>query len=236
MYFQASQTNTSIVARGISMVLLLCLSWFFSHVFLAGQSWCITISVSYLPFLDVFYSSDVIIFISDTLFAAFGGVIPIDGLYTQDGAASLGTAAGLRQEYRFGITNYCAYVNANAGACGRQSVASKFRPYSIITSDMPLNYSQFSYAVIPPSAFRDDDSLGSFTRTASYMLLLGFVFIGLSLIMFVFVQCCWVSINTNNRLIQRNFQERVVKLSLSLHFLFCQCLSTTWCSTLDCGS
>lgn len=150
----AGQTNTSVVARGISMV---------------------KIDTSRYH---------------DALFAAFGGVIPIEGLYTQDGTASLGTAAGLRQEYRFGVTSYCAYVKANHGACGRQSVAPKFRPYSTITSDMPLNYSQFSYAVIPPSDFRNDDYLGSFTRTASYMLLLGFVFTGLSLITGIIKNTC----------------------------------------------
>ena len=161
------------------MVMLFYLCWLYSHFFPA-RSKSMYQDISKFPF-DVFYLSNIIMSISDTLFSAFGGVIPIDGLYTQVGTASLASAYGLRQQYKFGITNYCAYVKSNDGTCGRQTVTSKFRPYSTITSDMPLNYSQFSYAVIPTSAFRDDDSLGSFSRTASFMLLLGFVFIGLSL-------------------------------------------------------
>lgn len=120
--------------------------------------------------------------ISNALEAAFGGVEPIDGLYTQDHSASLGASAGLRQTYKYGVRSHCAYVNKAQGVCARATTAAVFQPYAAITSDMPLNYSQFSNAVIPGSTFRNDAYLGSFSKTASYMLLLGFIFVGISLI------------------------------------------------------
>ncbi|KAG2011108.1 hypothetical protein CC2G_011257 [Coprinopsis cinerea AmutBmut pab1-1] len=122
----------------------------------------------------------------EVLFSAFEGVIPIEGLYASDGASRLGNGTGLRHEYRFGVTNYCGYVeseNEFSGRCARQATASQFRPFSIIKSDMPLNYSQFINAVVPPSNFRNDVLLGSFSRTAGYMFLLAFIFVGLSLIL-----------------------------------------------------
>lgn len=120
--------------------------------------------------------------VSNALEAAFGGVEPINGLYTQDHSASLGESAGLRQIYKYGVRSHCAYVNKVDGVCARATTAAVFQPYAAITSDMPLNYSQFSNAVIPVSTFRNNDYLGSFSRTASYMLLLGFVFIGATFI------------------------------------------------------
>jgi hypothetical protein len=121
----------------------------------------------------------------NALKAAFAGVDPINGLFTDNHSAPLGVSAGLRQEYKFGLQSYCAYVDGTHGVCGRHSAASKFQPYFTITSDMPLNYSQFSNAVIPVSTFRDDQYLQSFSKTAYYVFLLGFIFSGLALLWYV---------------------------------------------------
>ncbi|KAH6906473.1 hypothetical protein BKA70DRAFT_409482 [Coprinopsis sp. MPI-PUGE-AT-0042] len=137
----------------------------------------------------------------DALLKAFDDVDPIEGLYTDnDGSNRLRSRTGLRHEYRFGIINYCGYSRTRdgiQGSCGKQGLAEPhFQPYFAITADMPLNYSQFSNAVIPPSQFRNDNSLGSFGRTAGYMLLLAFIFTGLSLILGVLKHDCSFLLST----------------------------------------
>ncbi|KAH6901172.1 hypothetical protein BKA70DRAFT_705794 [Coprinopsis sp. MPI-PUGE-AT-0042] len=137
----------------------------------------------------------------NALIEAFGGVDSIDGLYTDDdGSARLRSRSGLRHEYRFGVINYCGYSQTSDGthgSCGKQGLAEPhFQPYFAMTADMPLNYSQFSNAVIPPSNFRNNNMLGSFGRTAGYMLLLAFIFTGLSLILGIFKSVTTFALST----------------------------------------
>lgn len=98
---------------------------------------------------------------------------PILGLYTSNVSAPLQSRAGLRQLYKFGLYSYCAYVDDKQGTCGNTTAGAKFQPYLTITNDMPRNYSQFTDAIILNTAFRDDGYLGSSSKAAYYMILLG---------------------------------------------------------------
>jgi 1,3-beta-glucanosyltransferase GAS1 len=108
---------------------------------------------------------------SQGLQRAFGD--PIDNLYTNNASAPLQARAGLRQLYKFGLYNHCGYVDDKKGICGNYSVATRFQPYESLTSDMLSNYSQFTDAIIFDTTFRNDGYLGSSSKAAYYMLLLG---------------------------------------------------------------
>ncbi|EGO02720.1 hypothetical protein SERLA73DRAFT_176062 [Serpula lacrymans var. lacrymans S7.3] len=108
-------------------------------------------------------------------------IVPIQGLYTNDSTAPLGERAGLRQLYEFGLYSHCAYVNTTSGICTNHTVATKYEPYVAITSDMFLNYSQYSDAIFADTSFMDSSYLGSNSKAAYYFLLLGTIFAALAL-------------------------------------------------------
>lgn len=111
---------------------------------------------------------------------------PIDGLYTHNASAPLGVQAGLRQLYKFGFYSHCAYVDDRLGICSNRSVATKFRPYEAIISDMASNYSGYTNTFIPLSnSFRADASLGSSTQAAYWLILMGMIFAALALFTYV---------------------------------------------------
>lgn len=108
----------------------------------------------------------------------------IDGLYTNNASAPLGVQAGLRQLYKFGFYSHCAYIDdATLGICSNRSVAAKFKPYEAILSDMASNYSGYTNTFIPSnSSFRADNSSGSSTQAAYWLILLGTICAALALV------------------------------------------------------
>ncbi|KAI6045077.1 actin cortical patch SUR7/pH-response regulator pali [Pisolithus marmoratus] len=106
---------------------------------------------------------------------------PIQGLYTDDASLPLGQGLGLRQEYKFGLYSYCAYVAGSAGTCSNHTVASRFEPYNAITADMMLNYSQYSNYIFADTTFQNSSYLGYNSHVAYYFLLLGTLFASLAL-------------------------------------------------------
>ncbi|KAL4064592.1 actin cortical patch SUR7/pH-response regulator pali [Scleroderma yunnanense] len=105
---------------------------------------------------------------------------PIQGLYTSNASLPLGQQNGLRQEYRFGLYSYCAYINGS-GTCSGHTVASRFQPYNATTSDMLLNYSQFTEYIFVGTTFKNSSYLGFNSHVAYYFLLFGTIFASLSL-------------------------------------------------------
>ncbi|KAI9572707.1 actin cortical patch SUR7/pH-response regulator pali [Boletus coccyginus] len=105
----------------------------------------------------------------------------IQGLYTANSSSPLGQGAGIRQQYEFGLYSYCAYVNSSAGQCSNQAIAARFQPYTAITSDMLLNYSQFTAYIFVDTTFMDSSYLGTNSRVAYYFLLFGTIFTAFSL-------------------------------------------------------
>jgi len=106
---------------------------------------------------------------------------PIDGLYTSNDTAPLGAQAGLRIIYEFGLYSHCAYVNTSVGACSNTTVASKFLPYEAITSDMLANYSQMTNSILQGTTIHNSAYLGSQSKAAYYLILLGSICAALAL-------------------------------------------------------
>ncbi|KAF8807667.1 hypothetical protein BYT27DRAFT_7165643 [Phlegmacium glaucopus] len=98
---------------------------------------------------------------------------PVQGLYTNNGSASLQAEAGVRQTYEFGLYSYCAFVQDGTGICGNHTIGEQFRPFDTISADMLGNYSVLSAAFIQNSTFRDSKYLGQLSKAAYWMFLLG---------------------------------------------------------------
>src|SRR5260221_4480347 len=134
---------------------------------------------------------------------------PVSGLYTSIPNATLGTQAGLRQYYEFGLYSYCGFVSATTnatsdstgwvnssstpkpsigpgrGTCTGSKFAMAFTPYDYITSDMLSNYTILSNNFIPDTPFRDSSSLHSLGQAAYWMLLLGTISIFFAIVTYV---------------------------------------------------
>ncbi|KAH7883850.1 actin cortical patch SUR7/pH-response regulator pali [Phlebopus sp. FC_14] len=106
---------------------------------------------------------------------------PIQGLYTSNTSTPLGQRTGLRQQYEFGLYSYCAYLNSSAGQCSNHTVADRFQPYTVMTSDMLLNYSQYSDYIFVNTTFMNSSYLGDNSHVAYFFLLLGTIFAALAL-------------------------------------------------------
>jgi hypothetical protein len=123
---------------------------------------------------------------SEALGAAFSPD-PINDLYTTNASAPLGAQAGLRQFYEFGLYSHCAYVNKTAGICSNTTVASKFLPYDAITSDMVTNYTQATDSFLKGTTFHNSSYLGTESKAAYYLILLGSICTALTLFRSVFI-------------------------------------------------
>ncbi|KAH7927369.1 hypothetical protein BV22DRAFT_1031852 [Leucogyrophana mollusca] len=108
--------------------------------------------------------------------------VPIQGLYAENASTPLGARTGLRRLYEFGLYSYCAYVNTTAGSCSNQTIAANFQPYTALTSDMFLNYSQYSDAIFVDTTFMNSSYLGYNAHVAYYFLLLGAIAAAVALI------------------------------------------------------
>ncbi|KAI0050660.1 hypothetical protein FA95DRAFT_1486831 [Auriscalpium vulgare] len=108
---------------------------------------------------------------------------PINGLYTSNASAPLQARAGIRQQYEFGLYSYCAYIVKPNGTCTNTTIARRYQPYTAFTSDMYLNYSQFTDFIINgTSTFKDSTTLGGHTHSAYYLILLGTIFTFIALV------------------------------------------------------
>ncbi|CDO70234.1 hypothetical protein BN946_scf184942.g34 [Trametes cinnabarina] len=105
---------------------------------------------------------------------------PISGLYATNATAPLGQQQGLRDTYKFGLYSYCGYVNGT-GVCSNTTAASRFQPFTALTSDMLTNYTGFTTALITQGTFIDSSYLGNFTNGAYYLIIIGSVATALAL-------------------------------------------------------
>lgn len=47
---------------------------------------------------------------------------------------------GLRQFYRWGFFDSCAYIDGDNGLCNKTSFAHEYQPYATIKSDIPSKF------------------------------------------------------------------------------------------------
>ncbi|KAH9968833.1 actin cortical patch SUR7/pH-response regulator pali [Russula dissimulans] len=111
---------------------------------------------------------------------------PITGLYATNASAPLQEEAGLRQEYKFGVYGYCGYLNDSVGVCSNTSVGKEYQPYNALLADMSLNYSALTAFIINGTSSFESPSIGSHTRSASYLIVIGTVCAFLAFVIGVF--------------------------------------------------
>jgi hypothetical protein len=103
--------------------------------------------------------------------AVFGNSSINDDLYNKTQGAPLGQSLGLRQEYRWGIYGYCAYIfnTTTYGQCSNATFASSWTPYETISSDVTPNYYvQVNQFIIQP--LRDSPYLGTLSHVSFYLI------------------------------------------------------------------
>ena len=119
---------------------------------------------------------------------------PINGLYATNASAPLQKEAGIRQVYKYGLYSYCGYLNDTAGTCSNTTLGNKYLPYNDILADMSLNYSALTIFIINGTSSFTSQSIGSHTRSASYLILIGTICAFLAFVMWVAIlyrfPCC----------------------------------------------
>jgi hypothetical protein len=108
---------------------------------------------------------------------------PITGLYATNASAPLESEAGIRQVYKFGLYSYCGYLNNSAGTCTNKTLGNKYLPSAALLADMSLNYSALTIFIINGTSSFESQSIGSHTRSASYLILIGTICAFLALVM-----------------------------------------------------
>ena len=108
---------------------------------------------------------------------------PINGLYATNASAPLQKGAGIRQVYKYGLYSYCGYFGNTVGTCSKTAMGNKYLPYNNILADMSSNYSALTASIINGKSPFASQSLGTHTRTASYLILIGTIFAFLTFVM-----------------------------------------------------
>ncbi|KAI9512868.1 hypothetical protein F5148DRAFT_1160473 [Russula earlei] len=111
---------------------------------------------------------------------------PITGLYATNASAPLQSETGLRQVYKFGLYSYCGYLNGTAGTCTNTTLNNEYQPYNTLLADMSLNYSALTIFIINGTSSFQSQSIGSHTRSASYLILIGTICAFLAFVIGVF--------------------------------------------------
>jgi hypothetical protein len=110
---------------------------------------------------------------------------PITGLYATNASAPLAQRDGIRQVYKFGLYSYCGYLNSSAGTCINTTLGNKYLPSNALLADMSLNYSALTVFIINGTSSFESQAIGSHTRSASYLILIGTICAFLALVMWV---------------------------------------------------
>jgi hypothetical protein len=93
------------------------------------------------------------------------------GLYMTNGSAPLGKNTGLRQDYRWGVLNSCAYTK-DSGICNGTTFPVEFQPLKVILSDTPMKFYVQTNDIIPDEAsnFRSESFNGNLSKVAFGMM------------------------------------------------------------------
>ncbi|WRT67939.1 uncharacterized protein IL334_004913 [Kwoniella shivajii] len=102
----------------------------------------------------------------------------------------LGSEKGLRQYYRYGLYNACAYQKDGSGICNSSTFAYPAAPLSNIVSDTPSKFQtelkDIIKAITPSPTFQDDAYNRGMTRGGSAMIFCGSVLAAAALIFGIF--------------------------------------------------
>lgn len=129
------------------------------------------------------------IYMAEVNVAAFGaGYQAADGtaaaLYMTNASSPLGKSTGLRQFYRWGFFDSCAYIDGDNGLCNSTSFAHEYQPYATIRSDIPVKFAATTDKIIPDSAsgFTSNGYNGTLSKAAFWLIFVGACAAGVALI------------------------------------------------------
>jgi hypothetical protein len=63
--------------------------------------------------------------------------------------STLGVGGGLRNQYNWGLLNYCGYMSSNVGSCNTTGLGHTFKPLETIIADVPSQYRNQVSKVLP---------------------------------------------------------------------------------------
>lgn len=97
----------------------------------------------------------------------------VGGLYDTSAKDVLGKGLGLRQQYRWGLYDACAYVKGGEGTCNGTSFGYGFEPLAVILSDTPTKFRNQTSNIIPTSTFKDNTYNNSLSKAAFWTIFIG---------------------------------------------------------------
>lgn len=117
--------------------------------------------------------------------AALAQVLQNDiyNLTTPNGSLPLGEGLGIRQYYQFGLYSHCGYITSGNGICSNRTIAAKYQPFDVFNGDMSANLTVLTKNIFPEIGFTDSGYLGSTSKSAYWLILLGTICAGLALIL-----------------------------------------------------
>ncbi|KAL7410060.1 actin cortical patch SUR7/pH-response regulator pali [Mrakia frigida] len=87
---------------------------------------------------------------------------------------ALGSGAGLRNHYDWGLLNSCGYMSSNVANCNTTALGKTFKPFDAILSDLPSQYQAQVNALVPAgSSFASSDYTGRLTQAAFWLIFIG---------------------------------------------------------------
>ncbi|ORX37231.1 actin cortical patch SUR7/pH-response regulator pali [Kockovaella imperatae] len=128
------------------------------------------------------------IYMAQVNVAAYGAAVQAatkstpNGLYdTQNNP--LGTSAGLRQYYRYGIYRACAYQKDGSGICSDSSFGHPMEPYGDVLADTPSKFKSTFNQIVPNSTYKNDSYNSAMTRIGGLLIFVGSALAAVALIL-----------------------------------------------------
>ncbi|EST09976.1 Actin cortical patch SUR7/pH-response regulator PalI [Kalmanozyma brasiliensis GHG001] len=95
-------------------------------------------------------------------------------IFAQDQSSPVGQGNGIKDDYQWGLYNYCAgEVNGDSRSCSQRNFGFEFLPADAVLSDTPQGDRQTLQNFLPESTFRDSGYLGRFSKAAMYLIFIG---------------------------------------------------------------
>lgn len=98
----------------------------------------------------------------------------VNNLYAQSQSSPVGQGNGIKNDYQWGLYNYCAgEESGDARSCSQRNFGFEFLPADAILADAPQDARQDLLNFLPESTFRDSSYLGRFSKAAMYLIFIG---------------------------------------------------------------
>ncbi|KAJ9476803.1 Integral membrane protein [Pseudozyma hubeiensis] len=100
--------------------------------------------------------------------------LAVGDLYASSQSSPVGQGNGLKEDYQWGLYNYCAgQESGSQRSCSQRNFGFEFLPVDAILADAPQDARQQIQNFLPASTFRDSKYLGDFSKPAMYLIFIG---------------------------------------------------------------